>query len=53
VELGVVPPQCLDRRIPDPGTLLKEIAEYRNKRPAKADWQFRTDDARIKLKHYI
>jgi hypothetical protein len=35
-----------------PRTLLKEIAEYRNKRHAKADWLFTTDDARIKLKHY-
>jgi DDE superfamily endonuclease len=53
-ELGVLSNQCLDRRIPDQKTLSKEIAAWekdRNKHHAKADWQFTTDDARIKLKH--
>ena len=53
-ELGVLSTQCLDRRIPDKKTLIKEIAaweKYRNKHHTKADWQFTTDDARIKLKH--
>ena len=53
-ELGILSNQCLDRRIPDPKTLSKEIAAWekdRNKHHAKADWQFKTEDARIKLKH--
>jgi len=52
-ELGVLTAQCLDRRIPDKPTLIKEIAAWedrRNKHHTKADWQFTTADARIKLK---
>ena len=53
-ELGVLSSQCLDRRIPDKETLIKEIAVWeddRNKHHTKADWQFTTDNARVKLKH--
>ena len=53
-ELAVLSNQCLDRRIPDLATLTKEIAAWekdRNKHHAKADWQFTTADARIKLKY--
>jgi hypothetical protein len=52
-ELGVLATQCLDRRIPDKQFLINEIAaweENRNRRHAKADWQFTTTDARVKLK---
>jgi hypothetical protein len=52
-ELGVVSSQCLDRRIPDTQTLSEEVAAWehnRNKNHTKADWQFTTADARIKLK---
>jgi hypothetical protein len=52
-ELGVLASQCLDRRIPDKDSLISEIAAWqnnRNKRCVRADWQFTTDDARIKLK---
>ena len=52
-ELGVVSSQCLDRRIPDKQTLIEEVAAWeddRNKNHAKADWQFTTADARVKLK---
>jgi len=52
-ELAVLATQCLDRRIPDKPTLIAEVAawqEDRNKRGVKADWQFTTDDARVKLK---
>ena len=52
-ELSVVSRQCLDRRIPDFQTLITEIAAWesnRNKHNAKADWQFTSTDARIKLK---
>ena len=53
-ELGVLASQCLDRRIPDQPTLIEEAAAWqadRNKRHAKADWHFTTNDARVKLKH--
>ncbi len=53
-ELAVLSSQCLDRRIPDQQTLSDEIAawqEDRNAHHAKADWQFTTKNARIKLKH--
>ena len=52
-ELSVLSRQCLDRRIPNKQTLFEEVAaweEDRNKNHAKADWQFTTADARIKLK---
>ena len=52
-ELGVLSSQCLGRRIPDKQTLIGEVAAWekdRNKRHTKADWQFTTADARIKLK---
>jgi len=51
-ELGVLSTQCLDRRIPDKPKLIEEVAaweENRNKHHAKANWQFTTDDARVKL----
>src|SRR5208337_5412606 len=52
-ELAVLTTQCLSRRIPDKSTLEKEVVAwetYRNKRHAKADWQFTTENARVKLK---
>ena len=52
-ELAVLATQCLDRRIPDKQTLINEVdvwEECRNRRHAKADWQFTTADARVKLK---
>jgi DDE superfamily endonuclease len=52
-ELGVLANQCLDRRIPDKATLIREVAAWqdnRNKHHVKADWQFTTGDARIKLR---
>ena len=52
-ELGVLATQCLNRRIPDKTTLIEEVAAWqdnRNKHHVKADWQFKTDDARVKLK---
>jgi hypothetical protein len=53
-ELGVLSSQCLDRRIPDKQTLVEEIAAWqqdRNANHTKANWQFSTSNARIKLKH--
>ena len=52
-ELSVVSTQCLDRRIPNKEKLIREVAAWqavRNKKNTKADWQFTTADARIKLK---
>jgi DDE superfamily endonuclease len=52
-ELAVLASQCLDRRIPDKQILIQQVAAWeadRNAHHAKADWQFTTDDARIKLK---
>jgi uncharacterized small protein (DUF1192 family) len=52
-ELSVLSGQCLDRRIADKQTLTEEVAAWeasRNKKHVKADWQFTTADARIKLK---
>ena len=52
-ELAVLSAQCLDRRIPDTTKLTEEVTawqENRNKHHAKANWQFTTDDARVKLK---
>jgi hypothetical protein len=53
-ELAVLASQCLDRRIPDKQILIHQVTAWevdRNAHHAKADWQFTTDDARIKLKH--
>ena len=52
-ELSVLARQCLDRRIPNKQALIEEVTaweEDRNKNHAKADWQFTTGDARVKLK---
>ena len=45
--------QCLDRRIADKQILAHEVTawqDHRNKHHAKADWQFTTANARVKLK---
>jgi hypothetical protein len=52
-ELSVLSSQCLNRRIPDKETLASEVQawqKYRNTHNTTANWQFRTQDARIKLK---
>ena len=52
-ELAVLTTQCLRRRIPNKQALQKEVGawqDHRNNHHAKADWQFTTDDARVKLK---
>jgi len=54
IEFSVLQQQCLDRRIPDKQLMQSEISAWqddRNHRPSTIDWQFRTSDARIKLKH--
>jgi hypothetical protein len=52
-ELSVLSTQCLDRRIPDKRALTGEITAWeknRNKNHPKANWQFTTAGARVKLK---
>jgi DDE superfamily endonuclease len=52
-ELAILSSQCLDRRIPDAQMLTREVEAWQKRRNtynAKADWQFTTADARIKLK---
>lgn len=53
IELSVLARQCLDRRIPDGPTLVREIKAWetdRNNQACKVKWRFTTADARIKLR---
>lgn len=52
-ELSVLSRQCLDRRLDNPDLLSREIASWqaqRNVATARINWQFKTADARIKLR---
>ena len=52
IELNVVTGQCLNRRIAEIEIVRKEVRawqKFRNNKNAKVNWQFTTDDARIKL----
>ena len=52
IELNVLTGQCLNRRIADIDIVRKEVRawqEFRNNKDAKVNWQFTTNDARIKL----
>lgn len=54
IELSALARQCLDRRIPDQATLIREVAAWERERNAAqvaVHWHFTTADARIKLKH--
>jgi hypothetical protein len=53
IEINIMTAQCLSRRIDTIETLRRELASWemaRNRTPKTIDWQFSTDDARIKLK---
>lgn len=53
IELGALTLQCLDRRIPDIATLREETHQWEQRRNLSqkgVDWQFSTQEARIKLK---
>ena len=53
IELSVLSKQCLDRRIADLEILRQETQAWEHERNAKqtgVDWQFTTEDARIRLK---
>lgn len=53
MELSVLARQCLDRRIPDQAVLAREVTKWRQQRndaKTRVNWQFTTDDARIRLR---
>ncbi len=53
IELGILSRQCLARRIDNVEQLCLEAKAWeatRNAAGKKVDWQFTTEDARIKLK---
>jgi len=53
IEFSVLSEQCLDRRIGDIETFRREVKAWqdaRNDSGRGCDWQFTTEDARIKLK---
>ena len=52
IELNVLAGQCLNRRIDNIAKVKKEVLSwqrFRNNKNSKANWQFTTIDARIKL----
>lgn len=53
IELSHLNRQCLDRRISDKETFVREVSAWnrqRNEEAAVVNWQLTTEDARIKLK---
>ena len=53
IELNILHKQCLDRRIPDINTLSNQVMAWtkaRNSRESRINWQFTTQDSRVKLK---
>lgn len=53
VELSALQRQCLRQRLPDRATMARVAAAWaarRNAQTRRIDWQFTTDDARIKLR---
>jgi molybdenum cofactor biosynthesis enzyme MoaA len=53
IELSVLKRQCLSRRIPEIAYMKAEVRAWENNRNnfvRKINWQFNTEDARIKLK---
>lgn len=53
IELNILIKQCLSRRIGSIGEMRTEVAQWetqRNNSRYKINWQFTTDDARIKLR---
>jgi hypothetical protein len=54
IELSALVRQCIGRRLPDIKTVAQEVNAWqkqRNDEVVKVQWQFKTIDARIKLKH--
>ena len=53
IELNVLNGRCLNRRIDKISIMIKECAAWendRNNKNVEVNWQFTTEDARIKLK---
>ena len=53
IELSVLSGQCLNKRIDEIEVVRREVQAWQKRRDnknAKVDWQFTTEDARIKLK---
>ena len=53
IEINVLTNQCLKRCIPDRATMIQEVAAWEQERSANCrttNWQFKTKDARLKLK---
>jgi hypothetical protein len=53
IELSVLNRQCFNRCIPNQAVLIRETEAWslqRNNKQTTVDWQFTSDDARIKLK---
>jgi hypothetical protein len=53
IEISILTRQCLARRIPDAETLEREVTAWQKEKniaPSKINWQFTTDDARVKLR---
>jgi len=53
IELNVLNGQCLNRRIDDISLVKSEVEawqDHRNNKDARINWQFTTDNARVKLK---
>jgi transposase len=51
-ELSILSRQCLNRRIPDPDRLRREVSAWqkeRNQAKTRMIWRFTTEDARIRL----
>lgn len=54
IELSALSKQCLSRRIPDMQTMRREVTAWSAKRNQKQkiiNWQFSTEEARVKLKY--
>ena len=54
IELSALTRQCLDRRISDLEALNTELAAWQeatNADQRQVDWQFTTEDARVRLRH--
>ena len=53
IELSHLSRQCLNSRVPDREILIDHVrhwTKYRNDHCTTVDWQFKTEDARVKLK---
>jgi hypothetical protein len=53
IELSVLQRQCLQARMPDQEALIEKVSAWENRRNSldvSVNWQFTTEDARVKLK---